>query len=215
MDRLNGTDLAALHQAILDASSAAFPGVHFEFYRDDRVSLPMGNGVGDNPPMAYGLLELSEMEAGDMDPGTDQQAVTAKFEAHIVMRALTPGAKIAVRALAGAYAAFVRRTLRFDPANVLQGEARVVGAFRDDFNPELDQYEVWRVEWLQDLWLGAGQAVYVIPAEATDSGNPELVPGVPALDERPESRLYSYVPLVGLPYQDEYRELSGVPQVAP
>lgn len=223
MDQLNGTDLAALHQAIVTGSAAAFPGVHFEFYRQDRKSLPMGDGVGSNPPKAYALLELSEMDASEADPGTDQQALVARFEAEIVMKSLQTNAKVQVRALAGSFASFLRRKSRWP--NVLTGPARVVGVYKDDFSPELDQYEVWRVEWTHEIWLGAGVDVFVIPADQTASGNPELtpevpgvdgaptIPGIPALTARPEQALFSYVPVVGIPYEPEYRDITGAPRV--
>ena len=198
VDRLTGTDLAAMHQAIVETSAAAFPGVHFEFYRQDRKNLPFGTGAADQPPKAYALLELSEMEPGDSDPGTEQQAVAVRFEAEIVIKSLQDNARLLIRVLAGSYAAFLRRQLRWP--GVLNGPIRAVGCYKDDFSPELDQFEVWRVEWTQDVWLGAG-VPWVPPA-----GDIELA-------EVPQQVLYSFVPLVGVPYEPEYRDIAGVPRV--
>lgn len=191
MDRLSGTNLAALHEAIVEVSATAFPGVHFEFYREDRKNMPMGTGLAGADPKAYVLMELAEFDAGDMDPGTEQQAMVARFEANIVMKALRTDAKVQVRALAGAFAAFLRRQSRFKPEDVLQGAARVVGCYKDDFSPELDQFEVWRVEWTQDVWFG----------DATEPAPPI-----------PTQVLFSYVPIVGIPYEPEYMDITGAPR---
>lgn len=190
VDRLTGTDLAALHQAIVATSAAAFPGVHFEFYRQDRKNLPFGTGAAGQPPKAYALLELAEMDASDNDPGTDQQAVAARFEAEIVIKSLQDNARLLIRALAGSYAAFLRKQMRWP--GVLNGAIRVVGCYKDDFSPELDQYEVWRVEWTQDVWLGDVS---------------EVLPPIPT------QVLYSFVPLIGVPYETEYRDITGVPRL--
>lgn len=207
-DRLQGTDFAALHAAIVNTAAAAFPGVHFEFYRADRKNLPFGTGAAGQPPRAYALLDVPEMEPGDIDPGTEQQAMAVKFEAEIIIKSLQINARLLVRVLAGSFAAFLRKQLRWP--GVLNGPIRVVGCYKDDFSPELDQFEVWRVEWVQDVWLGVGVDMFVIPADETESGNPELVPGVPALSQRPTKMLYSYVPLVGIPYQNEYKDTLAI-----
>ena len=199
-DRLQGTNLAALHQAIVEVSAAAFPGVHFEFYREDRTSLPFGDGLAGHDPMAYALLDLAEFEPGDTaDPGTGQQAMIAKFEAEIVMKSLPADARLSVRALAAAFAAFIRKQVRFRPDLVFQGQARVAGCYKSDFSPELDQYEVWRVEWMQEVWLGQG-TIWM----------PD--PSIPA---PPNQVLFSFVPVVGTAYEPEYKDITGLPRVTP
>lgn len=154
MDLNDGTDLAALHAGIADTLAAAFPGVHVEFYREDRKNMPWGDGSAPDKPTAYALLQLAEMDAGEDDPGTEQQPVLARFECELVTKSLLPDAKLQARILAGSVAAFLRKQSRWPGA--LNGAMRVVGCYRDDFSPELDQFEVWRVEWVQELWLGAG-----------------------------------------------------------
>ena len=200
MNVLDGTDLDAMHAAIVTTSAAAFPGVHFEFYRVDRRNLPFGDGLAGHSPRAYCLLDLAEMDASEFDPGTTQQAVTARFEAEFIIKSLQDDSRLLIRTLAGSFAAFLRRQVRWP--GVVNGGIKVTGCYKDDFNPELDQFEVWRVEWMQDVWLGAGVDLHVFPADQTDSGNPEIVPGMPALTARP---MWSFVPLVGLPYADEYQ----------
>lgn len=193
MDLNDGTDLAALHDAIAADLAAAFPGVRVEFYRDDspegRRQLPFGDGVGDNAPRAYMLLDLDEMEAsGADDPGTEQQALVARFEAEVIVKALQADAKLAVRVLAGSLAAHLRQRVRW-PGAILQGDIKVVGCYKDEFSPELDKFQVWRVEWLQEVWLGAG--VW------KETGTTPSV-------------LFSYVPLVGPEHVGDYMPLEGV-----
>jgi hypothetical protein len=195
-DNLNGTDLAALHQAIVDVSAAAFPGVWFGFYREDREQLLFGDGIGANPPRAYVLMELAELDASDFDPGTEQQQLTARFEANVVVKSLQPNAKVLVRALAASFAAFIRKQSRFNPAAVFQGAARVIGVYKDDFAPELDQYEVWRVEWAQEVAMGDG----------------EIWKPDPNINPAELQVLYSYEPIIGTAYEPDYQDISGLPR---
>lgn len=192
MDINKGTDLAALHAAIVSVSAAAFPGVHFEFYRDDRTDLAFGDGAPGNDPRAYALLELSEFEPADSDPGTQQQAMTAKFEAHFILKDVPMDKRLEARVLAGSFAAFLRSQGRFNGSQVVQGPAMVTGCYQDDFNPRMDQYQVWRVEWQQSVFLGAGV----------------WGPGAPA----PKHVLVSYEPLVGVPFEPFYRDATGEPR---
>src|SRR5690606_27856540 len=101
--------LDALHAAIVADIKAAFPALAtVEFYREtsDRVRLEL--------PAC--LLELSEMElAEDEDPGTEQTAVEARFEARLIIGFRTPDAKVEIRKLAGAFAAFLRHRRWTDP----------------------------------------------------------------------------------------------------
>ena len=153
MDLNDGTDLAALHQGIVDTLGAAFPGIHWEFYREDRKNLPLGDGT--DKPRAYGLLQLAEMDSAEADPGTEQKALMARFECELVTKGLgVPDAKLQVRVLAGSVAAYLQKRGRWPGA--LNGNIQVAGCYPDDFSPELDQYEVWRVDWVQEVWLGEG-----------------------------------------------------------
>jgi hypothetical protein len=188
VDVLAGTDLAELHAAIVETSATAFAGIAFEFYRDDRSKLPPMGGSGQ--PTAVCLLELSELEAAEFDPGTEQQALAARFEAQFCIPFTTPSPKVAIRALAGSYAAFLRKQTRWP--DVLNGPIKVTGCYKDDFSPELDQYEVWRVEWTQDIWLGEGTPWLPGPA-------------------RPEQVLASFVPNVGSSHEPDYVDVTGAP----
>lgn len=144
MDANAFLDLDALHDAITSDIKAQFPDLQtVEFYRTEErkgMTLP---GV---------ILELTEFEGEpDMDPGTDQLAVCARFDAEIIFGFRSPNVKREIRKFAAAFAAWLRLR-RW--TGISTDAAKVIGCYRDEFNPELDQYEVWRVEWTQVMYLG-------------------------------------------------------------
>ena len=172
------TTLDAVHNGIVSAIQAKFPSLAtVEAYRTNRKSLPV--------PAC--LIELTEMDgAPDDDPGTEQLAVTARFEATLVIgfRQGANNPKREIRKLAAALAAFIRLKRWGCPI----GPAEVIGAYPDDFDPELDQYECWRVEWQQLIHLG--DTVW------TDEG------------ETPTQVLASFSPDIGLENVGKYTELT-------
>lgn len=147
-------DLSTLHNAIVADIKAAFPQLlTVEFYQDNpetRKTLPI--------PAC--LLTITELEADDEDdPGTEQLAVVATFEARFIINSIrTPRAAMAIRTLSAAFMAWLRKRRWTNPDNPAKklptGPANVVGGFPDDFTPELDKFEVWRVEWQQIIHLG-------------------------------------------------------------
>lgn len=176
------TTLDAVHAGIVAAIAAQFPDLAtVEAYRLDRKNLPV--------PAC--LIELTEMDAApDDDPGTEQQAVNARFEARLVI-GFRQGAKnprLEIRKLAAAVAAFVRLRRWGCPI----GPAEVLGAYPDDFDPELDQYECWRVEWRQLIHLG--DTVW------TDDGT------VP-------TPVFSWSPEIGIQHEPDYVGFDEVPNV--
>lgn len=183
LDHLDGTDIALLHQQIVTTSAAEFPGVHFEFYRADRSKLPAMGGEGQ--PRACCLLELTEFDPLDTNTGTEQMDVVARFEAQFAIGFRTPNAKVEIRALAASYAAYLRKRNRWP--GVVNGVMQDIRCFKDDFSPELDQYEVWTVEWAQDLRLGAGV------------WKPEGI--------TPQMVLASWLPEIGSDHEGAYTEL--------
>jgi len=136
--------LDQVHAGIINRTKAKFPTLAtVESYRLDRKNLTV--------PAC--LIELTEMTCPvDPDPGTEQLAVMARFEAMFIMsfKQGTANPKLEIRKLAAAFAAFARLQRWGCPI----GPANVLGAYPDDFNPELDQFEVWRVEWEQIIHLG-------------------------------------------------------------
>lgn len=136
-------DLTALHAAIENAIKAQFPALAtVEFYREDRASIVT--------PAC--LLDLSEMDAApEIDPGTGQLAVVAHFEAELILGFRTADVKLSGTILAAAFAAFLHS--RRWPGG-MTGPAEGIHVYKSDFKPQLDQYEVWAVEWRQVLHLG-------------------------------------------------------------
>jgi len=176
-----GLDLKDLHDAIVAAIAGQFPALQtVEAYREEteRTQLP-------TPACLVELFEL-EVSAAD-DPGTEQLALMARFEARLVLGYREMAAKIEVRRLAAALAQFVLRQRWGLGPNV--GPAEILGCYPDDFDPRLDQYEVMRVEWQQLVRIG------------TDVWSGE---GVPVENVR-----YAWAPRIGPPFVDEYRPLAG------
>lgn len=136
--------LEQVHSAIVERIKAAFPALKtVEAYRQDRKSLLV-------PACLVNLMEM-EVEPED-DPGTEQLAVTAHFEAVLVIhfRQGDKNPKLEIRKLAAAVAQFVHRQRWGLPVS----PAVVEAISEDGFDPELDQFEAWRVEWRQVLHLG-------------------------------------------------------------
>lgn len=172
-------DLDKLNAAIVADIKAQFPAYRtVEFYDKVRKELKL-------PAI---LLELSEFDAApEIDPGTEQLAVEGRFAARVVIDSLRVAApanpKQEVRKAAAALAAWlrVRRWTNPDDAGkkLPTGPAEVIGASPDDFEPELDQMEVWRVEWRQvihlgeTIWKGEG----VMPSEVFVGWNPDIGEG--------------------------------------
>lgn len=138
------TTLDAVHDGILGVIRAQFPDLKtVEAYRLDRRSV--------QAPAC--LLEMTELEVDDtIDPGTGQLAVMARFEARFVIGFRQGGRNPAleVRKLAAAFAAFARLQRWGCPI----GPAEVLGCWPDEFDPDQEQFECWRVEWQQVIHLG-------------------------------------------------------------
>jgi hypothetical protein len=163
------TTLEQVHQAITDAIKAQFPDlVTVEFYREDR----------DGVTAPACLLDLTEMDnVADDDPGTGQLAMDCRFEAEIILGFRMPGVKLEARKLAAAMAVWLR-WMRWP--GVLGGPVEVIGCYKDQFNPKLDQYEVWRVEWHQVILLGVNEWANVggiIPTTVLGSWVPDIGTG--------------------------------------
>lgn len=176
------TTLDAVHDGIIAAIAAQFPGLKtVDAYLLDRRNLPV--------PAC--LIELTEMDAvPDDDLGTGQLAVVARFEALLVIgfRQGCRNPKREIRNLAAKVAAFVRLQRWGQPV----GAAEVIGAYPDDFGPELDQYECWRVEWTQYMMLG------------TDNAWADDNEGAP-----PSQVLASFAPDIGSSNEGSYIDITG------
>jgi len=169
-------DLNALHDAIVASIAAQFPALAtVEDYRTDRDRL--------NVPAV--LVELTELEpVPDEDPMTEQLPALARFDARIVLGFRTPSVQREVRNLAAALAHHIHQQ-RFGQA---VGAAEVTAIVPDDFSPELDQFEVWRVEWQHAVHIGVS---------VCDNDGETPVP------------VYSYVPDIGPGNDGDYRPIEA------
>ncbi|WP_353282200.1 hypothetical protein [Wolbachia endosymbiont (group A) of Aleiodes leptofemur] len=96
------------------------------------------------------FIELSSLEQGK-DPGTEELALKARFEARIVVDSTIENAPLIVRTLAAEVAKVVNKNT-WNIKNVSPGE--FISAAIDGFRPELDAYLVWMVDWSHQLHLG-------------------------------------------------------------
>jgi len=169
-DATTEVTLDQVHAAIVQRIHEQFPSFNLvEFYRGDDPTEDedaRGRDILRPAQLPAVLLELGEFDQNlDTDPGTEQLAVQARFAARIVLPFRTPHAKLEVRKAAAALAVW----LRFQRFGLPIGGAQAINARPDDFSPELDQFEVWRVEWAQEIHLGTSVWNW---ADETTPGNP-------------------------------------------
>ncbi len=130
----------SLHNAICDTLKAEIPEIQTcEIYPSIRTTIAA--------PAVF--IELASFEKGN-DPGTEELALKARFEARIVIDSTIENAPIIVRSLAAEIARVVNRNtwgMDVSPAEFLSGEI-------DGFRPELDAYLVWLIEWIHELHVG-------------------------------------------------------------
>jgi hypothetical protein len=170
-------ELDALHQAVLDKISAQFPAFQtVSDYVELRTDLAL--------PAC--LVELEDFEAApDVDPGTEQLAVLARWRARLVIGFRTEEAQREIRKSAAALAVFIHSNRWGLPV----GPAAVTVIAPDDFEPVLDQFVVWSVEFEQVVHLG----------ESVWGGEGVL----------PEQVLVSWVPDVGSDNEGEYQDVTS------
>ncbi|WP_265016571.1 MULTISPECIES: hypothetical protein [unclassified Wolbachia] len=110
------------------------------------------------------FVELVSLEGGK-DPGTEELALRARFEARVIVDSTVENASIIVRSLAAEVARVVNKNT-WNVKNIAPGE--FLSAEVDDFKPELDAYLVWLVEWVHEVhvgestWLPTGIAPHII-----------------------------------------------------
>ncbi|GLO74190.1 hypothetical protein MACH18_12700 [Phaeobacter italicus] len=170
-------DLDDFHDAVKLAISGSFPTVpSIEDYDADRKDLVV-------PAI---LIELVDMEADpESDPGTEQLPVVSKWVARIIMSFRTENVKREIRKLSGSLGVMVHQNRWGMPAS----PAQVTYIGPDAFDPEFDKFEVWAVEWDQQLDLG--QSVW------TGKGI------------TPERVMIGYAPEIGPGQEGDYDELGG------
>uniref|UniRef100_A0A3B0IVB8 Phage related protein n=1 Tax=Wolbachia endosymbiont of Aleurodicus dispersus TaxID=1288877 RepID=A0A3B0IVB8_9RICK len=129
-----------LHQAICSTLKEEIPAIQTcEIYPAIRKELLA--------PAVF--VELSSFEKGS-DPGTEELALKARFEARIVVDGTVENSSVVVRTLAAEIARVVNKNTwgnNVSPAEFLSAEP-------DGFRPELDAYSVWLIEWIHSLHIG-------------------------------------------------------------
>lgn len=176
--------LDQFYAAVMADIKEAFPAyATVEFDREDRTNIPL-------PAV---LLEVSGFEDdSENDPGTGQWQANARVEAYVILNFREDQVKLNVRMAATALALWLRMRRFKHP--IIAGKALPTGAVRlvevqkDDFTPELDQYEVWRIEWMQSMQFGV--SLYA-------GENDGVTPGHP---------LYSWAPEIGNGHAEDYSE---------
>lgn len=146
------------YSAVVSDIAAAFPVFQtIEFDREDIDT--------NAPQLPACLLEITEFEDNDNDYQTGAWHCLANVEMRILVSFKTENAKLECRKLAVALAhwlRFKRFTHPSDPQKKLPtGPALLTGCYLDDFD-ELENYEVWRVEYTQAMTFG--------PSVWTDDG---------------------------------------------
>lgn len=184
-DANTALDFDLIHAQIVAQIVAQYPLFKtVQFYRDDETE------TLSTPAL---LLEISEVEPdSSQDAGTGQLPAFLRFEARIIMGVRTPEVKSAVRRAALALAGWLH--LRAWGNGVNAGPCHVIACDKDEFDPRLDKWAVWRVEWRQQVFLGDSDWA------GEESG------GVP-------SARFSFVPDVGFGHEPDYQPLSNVVQV--
>lgn len=128
-----------LHQKICTTLKEEIPAIQTcEVYRAVRREIIA--------PAVF--VELASLEPGK-DPGTEELALRARFEARIVVDGRN--SSVVVRELAAEVARVVNKNT-WNVKNIAPGE--FLSAEVDNFRPELDAYLVWLVEWTHELHLG-------------------------------------------------------------
>ncbi|QKN87907.1 putative tail completion protein [Acinetobacter phage vB_AbaP_Alexa] len=178
-DALIETDLLGLCEAIEAKLSEAFPDFKVvQFFREEEERAPL-----KEPELPALLLEVSELEPNpEGDPGTEQLSVIARFEARVVVNFRTVKGKIEAAKIAGAVAAFMHKERHFH--RVKGCPVTVDAIVSDAFYPDLDRFNVWRVDFSCIAWLGES----VWTSDGTTPGEP----------------VYSWVPKIGPGNESEY-----------
>ncbi|WP_264337571.1 hypothetical protein [Wolbachia endosymbiont (group B) of Dolichovespula media] len=134
-------NLKDLHQAICTKLKEEIPAIQTcEIYPAIRKELVA--------PAVF--VELASLKPGK-DPGTEELALKARFEARIVIDSTIENAPIIVRTLAAEVARVVNKNT-WNVKNVSPGE--FISAEIDGFRPELDAYLVWMVDWVHRIHVG-------------------------------------------------------------
>lgn len=183
-DAIAGVDFDQLHDVIEEKLRAQFPVFKLvQFYRDEEErKAPTAKEL----PALF--LELTSFEIDDQgDMGTEQLPLIARFEARIIDTFNQRRAKINVRKLAAGVALYIFQNKHFTQLGKYGvGVSSVEDISEDAFFPELDRFEVWRVDFSTQIVVGEN-----VWAESGVTPTP----------------VFSYSPEIGLGHEDKYQEL--------
>ena len=163
-------DFATFFTAILDHLKGAFPTVPTveEYPRLRRKIMA--------PAILVELGDLTPIE----DPGTEQLAAAARFEARVIFDQAPTAAganpNLQALALAAAVALSIFQQGRFGQG---AGSAKEFRVEPDNFKPELAGYCVWLVEWTHEVRLGASvwDGTAVVPTQIYAGTSPLIGAG--------------------------------------
>lgn len=150
------TDLVALHAAILSDLATLFPPTPQTSPPGPAWTLAFYGRVDTKIPTPSIYLELTDIAAGEGnggDIGTDQWAVTLRFEAYVFTDYKAPNYRILTRLNAARLAAYL---VGHQWTGVAGGPCRALGAHLDRFTPDANagQYDCMRVEFEMDCLIG-------------------------------------------------------------
>lgn len=166
-----------LHHAITEAITSGIEGIKTSgFY-------PKIRGEIEAPAV---FVDMVSLEPGQ-DPGTGEVAYIARFEARCMV-GTSEEANLQVRELA----AEVGRIVYKNSFGLEVKAAELFSIGNDGFNPELDAYEVWLVEWAHEIHLG--ESIW------TNDG------------VCPEKIYVGFAPCIGAAYEDEYTLVKEKPE---
>jgi hypothetical protein len=135
-------DLEALMEAVVARIRAAFPSF---------VTVNDFDALRTGLALPACLITLEDFEAEpEADPLTGQLALLVRWRARVVIGFKTPAAKREIRKLAAALGFFIHGQRWGLPVEA----AAVTVIAPDDFEPSLDQFEVWSVDFQQMINLG-------------------------------------------------------------
>jgi hypothetical protein len=99
------------------------------------------------------FVEISSFEIGT-DPGTEELALVANFEARIVVDSTIPNAEFAIRELALRLANLINHNTWNSTDSSAVSPAKLKDIGPDAFKPELDAYLVWNINWVHEFHVG-------------------------------------------------------------
>jgi hypothetical protein len=183
-----------LPERLKSVISEAHQNVYVDYYPKIRKSLKI-------PAV---LIELSELRGGDQI-GTEQLPMTAYLEARCVWAPENEGlARVRELAASVAYSIFraARLGLPISPPNI-------TNISPDALKPELDQFDVWVVEWTYDIFIGENLWLEnVLPREITLGPTPHrLVVPAPPGELIPDKVFSDASPDVAPSDVDDYEDL--------